>query len=117
MSAFDKIAGALPLLIREVAVSDPTVTLVGDGWSLTLACPWTMAGPDRLNFAWDSEDVEDRVWDLIGRKIEALSAGPDAIDPTFRLSGDVTLSIRADSDLDPWTLMLPGLVVTGMMRR
>lgn len=115
MSTYDTIAKALPLTIRGVEVTDPVVTLIGDGWSLTMACPWTIAGPD-LDFSWESEDLEDQVWDLIGCDIEALTAGPDALDPTFRLSGDIALRIHADSDLDPWTLMLPGLVVTGRKR-
>lgn len=112
MSTYDTIVQALPLTIQGVEVMDPVLTLFGDGWSLTLMCPWTVQGPG-ISSSWESEDLEDEVWDLVGHQITSLTAGPDVIDPTFHLSGEIGLAVQADSDLDPWTLMIPGLVVTG----
>ncbi|MBW9210518.1 hypothetical protein KV100_12725 [Mumia sp. zg.B21] len=112
MNTYGAIVQALPLTIRGIEVTDPVLTLFGDDWSLTLMCPWTVEGPG-VSSSWESENLEDEVWDLVGREITSLTAGPDVIDPTFHLSGDIDLAVRADSDLDPWTLMIPGLVVTG----
>ena len=62
MSTYDAIVQALPLTIQGVEVMDPVLTLFGDGWSLTLMCPWTVEGPG-ISSSWESEDLEDVVWD------------------------------------------------------
>ncbi len=112
MSTYDTVIASLPLTIRAVDVQDPVITLIGDEWSLTLMCPWYLDASGR-SVSWESDDLECEVWDLIGHEIVRVSSGPDVIDPIFYLSGGIALSVRADSDLDPWTLMLPEIVVTG----
>ena len=115
MNTYDVITAALPLTIRAVELQDPVVVLIGDRWSLTLMCPWYLDTPGR-SVSWESQDLDDEVGDLVGQEIVQVSAGPDVIDPTFHLSGGMTPTVRADSDVDPWTLILPELVVTGRKR-
>ncbi|MGH3490135.1 MAG: hypothetical protein ACRDP8_19780 [Actinopolymorphaceae bacterium] len=70
-------------------------------------------GPEST-ISWESDDVEDGAWDLVGLALESVSSGdPDLIDPVFHFRGDLELEVRADTDLDPWTLTIPGLVITG----
>ena len=61
----------------------------------------------------ESEHLEDEAWELVGRAIVGVIAGPDFVDPAFLLSGEAKLTIHADTDLDPWTLALPTIIVTG----
>jgi hypothetical protein len=41
------------------------------------------------------------------------SDSPDIVDPVFVFDNDIRLTVRADTDLDPWVLRLPGLIVVG----
>ncbi|MCL2090148.1 MAG: hypothetical protein FWH11_02790 [Micrococcales bacterium] len=106
------ILSALPLNISGVEVVDPVVTLFGEDWSLNLMCPWKFEDAES-SFSWESESVDRRARSLVGRKIEKLIAGAEAIDPVFCLSGAAYLSIYADTDIDPWTLVIPGSIITG----
>lgn len=63
--------------------------------------------------SWESENLEDEAWELVGRRVMAPTFGPDVVDPVFHLCGGVDLSIRADTDLGPWAMMLPGAVIVG----
>jgi hypothetical protein len=100
----------LPQQIRGVEVNDPVLTLYGDGWSLTLMCPWTVDGPDG-RFDWESESIEDQAWELVGHSLQAVS--PTEVDPVFEFSGGLSIRVSADTDLDPWTLRLPHVLVVG----
>jgi hypothetical protein len=115
----DSMAAALqslgPLRIDDVDYSDPSLTLAGEGWSLALVCPWTVMQEDSPLFAWDDSGVGDAVWDLIGRSITGVRRrskhSPE--DPVFFLTGGLAIEVRADTDLDPWSLRLPGHVFVG----
>ena len=112
MTKLDIIANALPLTVRGIEVTDPILTLFGDQWSLNLMCDWRFSG--NVSLSWESDDIEDGSWDLIGRSIVAESATSSAaVDPTFEFDDGTLLQVHADTDLDPWTLTLPGIVVTG----
>lgn len=114
MTVLGKIMSSLPLLVRGVEVNDPILTLYGEEWSLTVMCPWTLTGSGFVT-SWESENIEDDAWSLIGLSIVAVSAvHPSAIDPIFVLEGDVELAIHADTDYDPWALTLPDVVIVGM---
>lgn len=112
-TVLQRIIDSLPLTVRGLEVNDPAVTLFGDDWSLSLVCPWTLVGPD-MSCSWEDDDIEDAAWDLIGRLLVGVTAqDPQAIDPVFEFDGGITLTIVADTDLDPWTLALPDLIVNG----
>lgn len=102
----------LPVRVREIEYNDPFLTIIGDDWSLNLACPWEgNVGSDQLS--WEDEDVEDRAWELVGLDLVAVvDAEPGVID--FHFTSGV-LHIRPDTDLDPWVLHLPDVVVVGTM--
>ena len=109
----DTLRGSLPLKIDVVeAVTDPVLTIGGEGWWLTIVCPWFIEG-EALSTSWLSERYEDEVWDLVGHSIVSFEAGPDLVDPIFQLTGGLELKITADSDLDPWSLRLPDMVFVG----
>lgn len=112
-SPIDLISAALPLVVQGMEVNDPVVTLYGDEWSLTIMCPWTLQGPG-VEIDWESGSIEAVVPTLMGRALEFVSAAEHiTVDPTFHFSGSVELAVRADTDLDPWALAVPGIVVTG----
>jgi hypothetical protein len=100
----------LPLRVRDVEVQDPVILLAGESWSLLVACPWEITG-DGINVSWLSHDVEDAAWDMVGRDLLAVTGG--LVDPVFHFSSATTLTVHADSDLDPWVLSLPGIVYVG----
>jgi hypothetical protein len=114
-SATDAITKALPLKIRAIEYNNPFLGLIGESWTLTLMCPWTITEPNRT-YTWDSNEVEDLAWDLVGHEIESVEfARTVTKDPTFIISGNVRLAIRADDGWEPWTMRVPGLTVIGEM--
>jgi hypothetical protein len=110
---------SVPLVVQRVEANEPFFSLVGidPSWYLGVACSWSILGPER---AYYSEEVEvadfPRIVDLLkGRVIHTLDLGEDLIDPVFYLDGGFTLSLHADTDLDPWVLSFPAteLVLVG----
>jgi len=112
MSLRELVVRALPLEVRGIAFTDPELTIFGDGWGLSLMCPWVLKGPE-IASSWGSQTAEAGVAKLIGHQLTSITAGPDVLDPILHFSGDIDLEIAADTDLDPWVLGLPGLVVVG----
>ena len=110
-SGSDELRAALPLTVAEVALTGPVLTLSGEHWYLTVWCDWAVP---QLGFDVDSEDVEDRAWDLIGYRIEGVEVRGDG--PTFRLGGGVDLVLVEGDDDDPWVLKVPGMAYTGGVR-
>jgi hypothetical protein len=107
---------ARPLEIDGVDWHDPTLTLLGYGWSLAVTCPWQVTDGQKRLFAWDDADVSDRVPTLVHHVItDVRQRSQDAPnDPAFVLTGGLILEISADSDLDPWVLLLPTKVFVGI---
>ena len=104
---------ALPRTIRGIEFNDPVLSMHGEEWSLALRCPWRIDGPGR-SYTWESETIEDDAWDLIGHSVVAVSSdSPDMVDPVFVLDGGIRIEVHADTDLDPWVLRLPGLIIVG----
>ena len=107
------VRAAMPLEVREVQYNDPVLSISGDGWWLTLMCPWLIRGRNG-QYSWEVDEVEDKVWDLIGHSIVSVSFDSGVeVDPTFEFDGEISLEICADSDWEPWTMQVPGLVVIG----
>ena len=110
----EAIAVSAPLVIREIQYSDPTLTLVGDAWSLSVVCPWHIEdalGATVLDF--EAAGVEDAVWDLIGVSVLAAEAHDAGERPgtALRLSNGHRLIIEPDTDVDPWVMQLPRRVL------
>lgn len=110
-TATEAIIAALPLRVDEVHLSDPVITLTGDEWSLTVWCPFRVTG---LDFGWDSEDLEDRVWDLIGYSIQDFATRADG--PVFGFGDGVELILEEGDDGEPWVLKIPGRILTAGTR-
>lgn len=108
---------ALPLTVLELEVNDPFINLIGNSWSLTLMCPWAIHRPD-ADFDWESSDLDSKIQGLVGRKIVGVKGDSDGLfDPVFVLDDGTLIFVFADSDLDPWTMGLPGIVLIGELRR
>lgn len=108
---------ALPLTVLRFEVNDPVVNLIGDSWSLTLMCPWAIHRPD-TEFDWESRDLERRIQGLVGRTLVAVDADSDElIDPVFLLDDGTSIHVFADTDLDPWTMGLPEIMLIGESRK
>lgn len=103
----------LPLRVDSVAVADPIVTIIGERWSLSLACPWQLVQGEIVLTAWDRSDVEDAIWDFVGRDVVEVRRAQNFVDPIFRLSGGIDLVVDADTDLDPWVLRVAGRTFVG----
>lgn len=103
----------LPLRIDAVVVNDPIVTLLGQEWALTLACPWQLVGGSAIRTAWDRPDVEDVTRELINHHIVGVRKAPNGFDPIFSLDGDLDLEVNADTDLDPWVMHTGGRTFVG----
>jgi hypothetical protein len=100
---------ALPVHVKGVEVQDPVLTLFGEEWSLTIACPWQGEVGGRP-ISWEDADLEDRVWDLVGA--ELVSVKQEGAAARFGFSAG-TLLVTPDTDLDPWVLRLPGGLLVG----
>lgn len=101
----------LPVRVEGVEVKDPILTLFGEGWSLTIACPWEGAVAGRP-LSWEADDIEDWVWDLVGGTLDAVRQEGSAVRFSFSTG---TLIATPDTDLDPWVLKLPSGLVVGRM--
>jgi hypothetical protein len=76
-------------------------------------CPWEISGPDG-RVTWESESIEDEVWELVGHSLLSVSSTDlDLVDPVFEVSGGISIKVCADTDLDPWTLSLPHVMLIG----
>lgn len=85
------------------------ITLFGDGWGLTIACPWegTIGGRD---ISWEDDDIENRVWDLIGEDL--VDVRETGAGTCFEFSSG-TLTVAQDTDVDPWVLQIAGGLMVG----
>ena len=98
-----------PLQVREVEYVDPTVTLAGNDWSLSITCPWRLRRESEVVVSWDDDSVEDMIWDLAGHSLLDISFElvGERRNALLQLTGGLTLEILPDSDLDPWVMRLP----------
>jgi hypothetical protein len=108
MTDIDPLA-ALPVRVQGVEVQDPILTLFGEGWALTIACPWEGTIGGRA-LSWEDPDIEDRSWDLVGEDLVAVRQGGPAVEFEFTTG---SLTVTPDIDVDPWVLQLPGGLVVG----
>lgn len=104
-----QLLSALPLRVTGVEVQDPVLTLFGDNWSLTIACPWQgeVCGQ---SISWEDHDLDDRAWELVGE--ELVSVQHESSPARFAFSAGVLL-VTPDTDMDPWVLKLPGGLLVG----
>lgn len=103
-------AAVLPLRVREVETASTNFVAWGAEWNLMVMCPMRFRTPEAV-FGWESEDLSDRLWDLIGHDLTDIRAADK--DPVLTFSGGYVLELFADTDLDPWVLHVPGIVVVG----
>lgn len=74
-----------------------------------IACSCKFDSPD---FTWNSDDetssleVTER---LIGSQLVSVDLDDSLVNPVFRFSGEASLTVIADTHLDPWVLSLPGM--------
>jgi hypothetical protein len=109
------IVAALPLTIEQVFLSDPVLTLAGTDWNLTIWCGWEARG---LGITWEDDDLEGRVQEFSGRVVTnfIVAAGEG---PVFHCEPGVDLALNeneVDEPVgrdDPWSMNLPGLIITG----
>jgi hypothetical protein len=105
----------LPLTVKEVEFVDPTILLRGDGWWISITCPWQLSKSGVPIVAWESKDIEDQIWELVGHQI--TSVRPQSLEhpgiANFDIDGGLVLQITADTDLDPWVIRLPDVTIVG----
>jgi hypothetical protein len=110
-----ELASMFPLIIKEAAFVDPTLTLAGDGWAFSSPSAWRVIKGGILEFGWSSSNASDLVWDLCGLSI--ISVVPQSSlmrgDPAFELSDGRWLEIFSDHEIDPWSMQLPGITFVG----
>lgn len=99
----------LPRRISGLEVQDPIVTVFGEDWSLTLACPWSGVVKGHT-LTWEDETIEDVLWDLVGQDLVGFDR--QGLATYFRFT-DAELIAVPDADLDPWVLTLPSGVAVG----
>lgn len=110
-----ELASLLPLVIKEAAFADPTLTLAGDGWAFSSPSAWRVIKGGALDFGWSDIDAPDLVWDLCGLSIISVMPQSSAMggDPAFELSDGRWLEIFSDHAVDPWSMQLPGMTFVG----
>lgn len=121
----DRVAIHGSFKINRVDYPDPVVSFAGDDWALSMLCPWKLlhrgsvvVDPDNLVESEEvaTEIVTDAIWELIGHSIiEVRQSTTNPNDPTFVLSGDYSIEVAADTDLDPWVMSVPGITFVGTM--
>lgn len=108
-----RINAVLPLEVMRIEVNDPFLSLVGENWSLALNCPWTLETPDET-IPWESDLLDIEAEKLVGLSMEAASKErSDASDLIFYFTSGFTIHVFPDTDLDPWVMRLPDVVLIG----
>jgi hypothetical protein len=95
----------LPLRIGTVEYADPTLTVIGERWSLVLLGDWSWRRDGRVVTGSARPGAEDAVWDLCGSEVIGINFPDPAFDGdcSFRLS-DGYLDVRSDrSGWETWT--------------
>ena len=108
MIDFDPLA-ALPVCVRGVEEQSGILTLFGDDWGLAIACDWEGTVGGRA-LSWDDDDMEDRVWDLIGEDLVAVVDEGTVV--RFEFS-EATLIATPNDYWDPWVLDVRGHLLVG----
>lgn len=77
-----------PLTIKEAVFADPTLTLAGDGWSLSTPSAWRVLKGGVLEFGWSGAEASDSIWELCGLSIVSVAPQSSRMsgDPAFELS-------------------------------
>jgi hypothetical protein len=113
-SFIEIVEAALPLQVEDVEYQDPSFVLSGQEWSLSLECPWRMRNESgQLWFSWSSTNTSDLVLPLTGRLISSISPNISTGDLACTFSDGTRLEVFADTDLDPWVLRIPNLILVG----
>jgi hypothetical protein len=108
----------LPLHVDRAEYEYPTLTLGGEGWSLSCICVWRWVNPEGRVVTGESPDACDLVWDLVGDEIAAVDwVGPASLglDPRFRLTSGGSLDLLSDATFDTWVMRAPGVILVGPM--
>jgi hypothetical protein len=112
MSGIDpQLTRALPVRVQGVEVQSPVLTLFGEKWSLTIACPWE-GEVHKSALSWEDDDIEDRAWDLVGEDLVDVRREGSSV--RFQFSTSVLVA-TPDTDIDPWVLRLPDGLWVGRM--
>jgi hypothetical protein len=114
---------ALPLLITHAEPGpDPVLVLGGDDWGANFMCNWRIEGDGKwIDYFLSENDSESNytllkesdLKFLVGRHITDIVSNQDLVDPVFKISGNISLIVEADTDVDPWMLRVPGMVFVG----
>jgi hypothetical protein len=106
MTPVDRLRARLPWRVRTVEWVDPTLVVAGDDWSMTISCAWRVCTPAGVAYGSTSEDVEDRVWDLVGAEVVGIE--PQGVasyaDPRLVLSGGLALELFNEAEPDPYVI-------------
>ena len=110
-----ELSAKFPLIIKEVAFVDPTLTLAGDGWTFSSPSAWRVIKDGVLEFGWSNPGASDLVWDLYGLSIVSVAPQSSVMggDPAFELSDGRWLEIFSDHAVDPWSMQLPNMTFVG----
>ena len=106
MTPLDTLRARLPWRVRTAEWVDPTLVVAGDDWSMTISSAWRVCTPSGVAYGSSSEDVEDRVWDLVGTEVTGIE--PQGVvpyaDPRLVLSGGLALELFNEGEPDPYVL-------------
>jgi hypothetical protein len=110
------INGRLPLRIDLLDYNDPVYVLVGDDWSLSVACPWRLVRDDQVVTSIDDPDAERHLNECVGRSINAVAVvrgrGGES-QPVLALDDGSRLEVLPDTGLDPWVMRMSGQSFVG----
>lgn len=100
------VAGLLPLRVRAVDHHDPTLVLLGDGWSLALLGDWVWQRGGEADVPSTGVSTADEVWELVGVAVVGVAPFGSAAagSTTFLLSGGGQLHVPAEAGWDTWVL-------------
>lgn len=96
----------VPLCIQTVEYEDPSLVVIGDGWSLAFLGSWAWRRGDAVVTEWGEPATSDAVWDLCGLDLLAVRFpnAPGTGDCSFDLSDGGFLEVRSDhSGYETWT--------------
>lgn len=95
----------LPLQINAVEFHEPSLTVIGERWSLAVVGEWAWHRGGVRVTGWDEPSAEDAVWDLCGSELVGVKFPNPEFDGdcSFSLSNG-SLDVRSDrTGWETWT--------------
>jgi hypothetical protein len=102
--------------IAEATFDGFNLSLGGGNWGFGSTSPWRIVeGGDLVAGCGDPEAASEALKSIIGTSLVDVSAQSPSMrgDPVLVLSSGQQIEVFSDTQIDPWTFVIPGMTYVG----